>query len=51
MDSLLHKAKKYVPNSEFRKGSVLDKSISEKNTFDKIHMTGVHMIFDEFEPH
>ena len=49
MDSLLHKAKKYVPNSEFRKGSVLDKSIFEKNTFDKIYMTGVHMIFDEFE--
>ena len=46
---LLNKAKKYVPSVNFKRGSVLNKNIFKKNTFDISFLIGVHPIFDNFE--
>ena len=46
---LLNKAKKFVSNVNFQKGSVLNKKISQKNTYHKSFLIGVHPIFDNFE--
>tara|TARA_B110000003_G_scaffold276186_1_gene321370 strand:+ start:2049 stop:2759 length:711 start_codon:yes stop_codon:yes gene_type:complete len=45
---LLKKAKKYVPQAIFKRGSVLNKNINKKNIFDISFLIGVHPIFDDF---
>ena len=49
MEDLIEKSKLFVPNAEYKIGSVLEKDSFELNQFDKTYMTGVHSIFDEFE--
>lgn len=49
MKELLDKSKKYVPNATYVQGSVMDEYNFLENQFDITFMTGVHMIFDEFE--
>tara|TARA_B100000787_G_scaffold109277_1_gene81291 strand:- start:6219 stop:6929 length:711 start_codon:yes stop_codon:yes gene_type:complete len=46
---LLNKAKQYIPEASFKRGSVLNKKISKKNFFDISFLVGVHPIFDDFE--
>ena len=46
---LLEKAKQYIPEANFRQGSVLNKKVSKKNFFDISFLIGVHPIFDNFE--
>lgn len=49
MEDLLEKSKKYVPNASYKTGSVLDIKNFDSNQFEKTFLTGVHMIFHEFE--
>jgi trans-aconitate methyltransferase len=46
---LLKKAKQYIPDATFKRGSVLNKKINKKNFFDISFLIGVHPIFDDFE--
>ena len=46
---LLKKAKQYIPDATFKRGSVLNKRINKKNFFDISFLIGVHPIFDDFE--
>ena len=46
---LLKKAKRFVPEVYFKKGSVLNKSICKENIFDISFLIGVHPIFDDFD--
>ncbi len=50
MKSLLRRAMENLPNENFKCGSVLDKNLYNKNSFDKIFLNGVLTIFDNFEP-
>ena len=45
---LLNKAKKNIDNLKIIEGSVLNKNLFKKNSFDLITMTGVLSIFDNF---
>ena len=49
LESLIEKAKKELPNVNFKVGSILDKNIIPKNQFDKSFLSGVLSIFDDFE--
>ena len=49
MGELVQKAQKYVPDGNFKIGSVLDRKNYFENQFHKTYLTGVHSIFDEFE--
>lgn len=46
---LLKKAEIHVPQATFKRGSVLNKNINKKNSFDISFLIGVHPIFDDFE--
>lgn len=46
---LLQKAKKFLPQVKFLKGSVLNKGILNSKIADKSFLIGVHPIFDNFE--
>ena len=49
LPELINKAKKNVKNVEFFTGSVLDKNLTEYNTYDVSLLIGVLAIFDDFE--
>ena len=49
LEVLLAKAKKFIPDSEFKLGSVLNTSLFAPNSVDISFLVGVHSIFDEFE--
>jgi len=48
-EDLLKKAKKFLPDVDLKKGSVLNKNIAKANVFHKTFLIGVHPIFDSFE--
>tara|TARA_B110000238_G_scaffold113876_1_gene123588 strand:+ start:4689 stop:5399 length:711 start_codon:yes stop_codon:yes gene_type:complete len=47
--NVLNKAKKYLPEVNFKRGSVLNKKIKKENSFDLSFLIGVHPAFDSFE--
>jgi trans-aconitate methyltransferase len=47
---LIVKARARVPSVTFREGSVLDTAILPKSSMDVAFLSGVHSIFDDFEP-
>ena len=46
---VLKKAKQYLPEVNFKRGSVLNKNLKKKNSFDISFLIGVYSIFDSFE--
>lgn len=46
---VLKKAKMHLPEVSFKRGSVLNKKLKKKNSFDISFLIGVHPIFDNFE--
>lgn len=49
LPELIKKTKTILPNSNLKIGSILEKNIYSENSFDFSFITGVHMIFDDFE--
>ncbi|MBJ41776.1 MAG: hypothetical protein CMJ80_00505 [Planctomycetaceae bacterium] len=49
LPELIDKGCTNLPSVNFQLGNVLDSTLRSSNEFDKVFLTGVHMIFDEFE--